>query len=128
MSTIGVPFTALSSLTRNRPAVIVRTRTRCNPSGLGAVGRTRVEDSLPRSGQIPARMRAQNVTPRPVEPGEDQDLVALLNAVQSVEEPRLEHEPRLWRAFVGLLGRGSQIPQRRLNRPDGAELHLQRMT
>jgi hypothetical protein len=47
-------------------------------------------------------VHAQDVALRAVEPGEDDDLVAVANALEGVQDRRLEDEPRVWRSLVAL--------------------------
>ena len=42
---------------------------------------------------------------RPVKPRQHQDLVAFGNSLQSVGQPAVEYQPRLWRSLDSLLGR-----------------------
>jgi hypothetical protein len=84
-STIGVPSTASRLRTRTRPPSIDRISTRCSPIGFG-------------------RMHPQDFAARTIEPREDDDLVADSDTVETFEHRGLEHEPRLGRPLVALLG------------------------
>ena len=53
-----------------------------------------------------------------IEPGEDEELVAELDALQTLEHVGLEAEPRVGRTLVPLLGRGVHVGQRRFDPAD----------
>ena len=61
-----------------------------------------------------------------VEPGQDQELIACLNALQSVEHVRLEGDPGIGRTLIALLRSGIRVRQRRADAADLAEVEGQR--
>src|SRR6185436_3311869 len=86
--------------------------------GVRAVRRARAENALPRPGGVPPRVDAQNVATSAIEPGEDEDLVARPEALESFEHLRLEDQPGLGCAFVGLPGGRFEIGQGGLDPAD----------
>src|SRR5262245_15952963 len=92
-----------------------------------AVRRARAEDALPRPGAVPARVYAQDVAAGAIEPGDDDERVAGPDAPESLEHLRLEDEPGLWRAFVGLPGGRFEIGQGGLDPPDDRHLEAGRV-
>jgi hypothetical protein len=70
-------------------------------------------------------MDDQHVPIGPVEPGEDQQLVADLDAPQRIEDLRLKADPRIGRSLVTLLGSGIRVSQRRLDTADFSEVECQ---
>src|SRR5262245_23853233 len=72
--------------------------------GIRAVRRARTEDALLCPGGVPARVHAQDIAPSAIEPGDDDDLIAGPDTPESLDHLRLEHEPGLGCAFVGLPG------------------------
>jgi hypothetical protein len=61
-----------------------------------------------------------------VEPGQDQELVAGLNALQRVEHVGLEADPGIRRTLVALLRSGIRIGQWRADAADFPEIERQR--
>ena len=88
-----------------------------------AVRRARAEGALLRPGGVPSRVHAQNVATSAIEPSDDDDLIAGPDAPQTLKHLRLEDQPGLGCAFVGLPGGELEIGQGRLDPPDG--LHLE---
>jgi hypothetical protein len=71
-------------------------------------------------------MDRQHVPIGAIEPGEDEQLVARLDAAQPVKDLRLEVEPCVRRALVALLRGGIQVRQRRLDPADCPNVEGQR--
>ena len=69
---------------------------------------TRAEDALLRSGGVPSRVHAQNISTSAIEPSENDDLIAGSEASQSLKHLRVEDEPGLGCAFVALQGADSR--------------------
>src|SRR5919106_6779403 len=82
------------------------------PDRIGSVLRAGAEYALLRPRGIAARVYPQDVAACTIEPGEDDDLIPYLDAVEGLEHRRLEDEPRARRALVALLGGGRRIGQR----------------
>ena len=70
-------------------------------------------------------MDDEHISIGPVEPGEDEQLVARSNAPQGVEHLRIELDPRIGRTLVALLGGRLRIGQRRLHPADRSQLEGQ---
>jgi hypothetical protein len=71
-------------------------------------------------------MDDEHVPLRSVEPGEDEELVAGLDAVHGIEDIGLEDDPRVRRALVTLLRSGRRVRQRRLDPADCPKVEGQR--
>jgi hypothetical protein len=71
-------------------------------------------------------MNHEHVALRPIEPGEDEELIAGLDALQPVEDIRLEDDPRVGGTLVALPGRSRRVCERRLDPADLAEVEGQR--
>jgi hypothetical protein len=71
-------------------------------------------------------MDHEHVALRAIEPGEDEELVAGLDALQPVENVRLEGDPRIGCALVALPGRRRRVGERRLDPADCPEVEGQR--
>jgi hypothetical protein len=56
-------------------------------------------------------VHAQDVSPSPIQPGDEYDLLARTQAAQPFEHLRPEFQPRWWSALVRLPGRSLQILQ-----------------
>ena len=69
------------------------------------------------------RVHAQYVATSAIQPSDDDDLLAGADAPETLKHLRLEDQPRLGCALVGLPGRRLEIGQGRLDPPDG--LHLE---
>jgi hypothetical protein len=86
--------------------------------GIGALRRAGTEDALRNSRSVPPRVHAQNVGTGAVKPGEDDDSIARADAPETLKHIRLENQPGLGCAFVGLPGCRFQIGQGRLDPSD----------
>jgi hypothetical protein len=71
-------------------------------------------------------MRRQDLAVRPIEPREQQELVADIDPLERLGDVRLEVDPGIRRALVALLGSGRRVGQRRLDPADRAEVERQR--
>jgi hypothetical protein len=71
-------------------------------------------------------MHHQHVSIGAIEPGEDQQLVAREDPVETVDDVRLEVEPSLGCPLVALLGRGPRVRQRRFDPADCPNVEGQR--
>jgi hypothetical protein len=71
-------------------------------------------------------MDHEHVPVRPVEPGQDQELVADPDALQRIEYVGLEVDPGVGRTLVSLLRSGFRVRQRRGDAADLAEVEGQR--
>jgi hypothetical protein len=67
-------------------------------------------------------MHSEDVAPRTVEPGDDDDFVTCSEPLQALEHRRLEREPRIRRPFVALPGGRGRIGQRRFDPSDRRHL------
>ena len=67
-------------------------------------------------------MHPQHVATRAVQPGEDDQLVAGPNAVETLRHLGPEHEPRVRGALVALLGGRGQVGEGRFDGPDRDQL------
>jgi hypothetical protein len=68
----------------------------------------------------------EHVPVGPVEPGEDQELIADPDALQRIEHLGLELDPRVGRTLIALLGSGIRVSQRRADAADFPEVEAQR--
>ena len=91
-----------------------------------AVRRTRAEDARARPARIAARMIREDAAVGSIEPGDDDDLVARLDAGESIRDGRIEVEPCRRGAFVGLPGRGREVGQCRSDLSDRAQREARR--
>src|SRR5262245_29705217 len=82
------------------------------------MGRARSEDALLCPGNVASRVHAEEVTSRPIEPCEDEDLIAMLETFETFERLRFEDECSFGRAFVGLPWGRSEIGQGRCDPAD----------
>ena len=104
-SRTGVPSTASRLRTRTLVLSIDRISTRCSPIGFGRWGEPGAEHALLRSrGVLAARMHAQNVATRTVEPRDDDYLVSCPDSVETLEHRRLEDEARVRRPLSPCFG------------------------
>ena len=76
-----------------------------------------------RSGKV---VNLEHIALRAIEPGEDEQVVTGLDAMQPVDDVRLEDDPRIGRALVALPGRRRRVGERRLDPADWAEVEGQR--
>jgi len=77
--------------------------------------RSGVEDSLGRARAVAAWMHLQYVAVGAIEPGQDEELVAGTEALESRENFCVEHEDRVGGSFVALQRCGFEIGQGRLD-------------
>ena len=100
-SRIGVPSIA----SRHEPAPAdhrPRESRPDHPDRIRSVGGARAEHALHRTRRIVARMNRENVSPRPVEPGQKEDVVTGLQSIERGAHRGREDEPRMRRALVAL--------------------------
>ena len=121
-STIGVPSIGLQVAHADPRALDRHDLHRVQADRVRAIGRARVEDALQRVGRIVARVHAQDVATRAVQPGEDDHLGARRDALEAVEHGRLEHQPGVGRPLATLLGRRRRVGQLGLDPSDRREL------
>ena len=117
-STIGVPSIASRFRTWTRSPSTESDLDPVEPDRVRPVRRARAEDALQRARLVASRVDLQDVAVAPVEPGEDDHVVARPDPVERLGDLRLEHEPRVRRALVALLGRRGEVRERRLHPPD----------
>ena len=79
--------------------------------GIRAMRRARTEDAFLRSGDVPPRVYHQNVAASAIEPRDDNDLIAGVETSEPFKHLRLEDQPGLGCAFVGLPGSRFDIRQ-----------------
>ena len=121
-STIGVPSSASRSVTRTRFSSIATIFDFVQPDWVRALGGASAEHPSLGIGEVVARMNAQDVAARTIQPREDDHSIAGLDLPQPLEHSRLEHQPGLGRALSALLGRCGRIGQRRFDHSDRIQL------
>ena len=94
------------------------TSTGCRPIGFGRSAERVAKTPVQRIGGIVARVHAQHVAVRAVQPGEHDHLGARLDALEAVEHGRLEHQPGVGRPLATLLGRRRRVGQLGLDPSD----------
>jgi hypothetical protein len=72
--------------------------------------------------RVVARVHREHVAPRPVQPGQHEDLGAGGEVADAFGHAGVEHQPRLRRSFEPLLGRGLAVDEGRLDVPDRPHL------
>src|SRR5215213_4016210 len=97
------------------------------PDRVRPVRRAGREDAVLAAGGIPARVHLEHVARRAVEPGQHQQLVAGRDPVEPVGDALREHQPRLGRSLVALLGRARPVGERRLHGSDRDEVHARKV-
>jgi predicted DNA-binding protein (MmcQ/YjbR family) len=102
----------------NSPAVDRSDLHLVQPDRVRAIGGAGVEHSLQGIGDVVARMDAQDIATSAIQPREEDDLIPRSDALQAFEHGRVEHQPRVGRPLVALLGRRGGVGQGRLDLPD----------
>ena len=92
--------------------------TRCRPIGVGAVRRPGAEDARLGARAIAARVNDQDGAVGPIQPGQEQHLLAHLQIAQAGGDGGFEDQPGLGRPLVSLPGSAGPIDQRRLRPAD----------
>ena len=71
-------------------------------------------------------MDDERVAIGPVKPGQDEELVSGLDALEPLDDVGLEDQPRIGRALVALLGRRLRVRERRGDPADCPDVESQR--
>jgi hypothetical protein len=90
--------------------------------GIRTMRRARTEDTLLRPRRVAPWVHAQNVATRAIEPRDDDNLIAGLEAPETFKHLRFENQPGLGCTFVGLQRGRLEISQGRLDLSDGPHL------
>ena len=85
-------------------AVDLEDRDAMEAEGVGAVGAAGGEDAGEGIVLVAAGMDGEGVAAGEVEPGDEDDLVAFLGAVEGRGEVGVDGDPGIWGAFVTLFG------------------------
>ena len=122
MSTTGVPSMASSGPTFSLPGASSSAVTRWRPRGFGRSG-DRVANT-PVSGRLssPRGSHLQHVALGLVQPGDDEQLVAQLYALEPFDDRRRQLDPGVRRSLVALTGRRRAVRERRPDDADRVEL------
>ena len=98
-----MPSNASRLRTRTLPASIDSIATRWSPIGFGRSGERVLKTPCSALDSIPPWVHSQHVATGPIEPGEEQDLLAGLDAVEAFDDSGIEDEPGVGGAFVALI-------------------------
>lgn len=118
MSMIGVPSNASRLRTRTRRPSIAETSTRCSPMGFGRWG-----DRVLKTPSFALEVSPRGCTVKTsrrgaIEPGDDDDLIAEPDALETLKDIRIEDQPGFGCAFVGLPWGRREIGEGGLDHPN----------